>query len=260
VIKYDEIGKTYNLTRRADPFITERLAYLSEFRKEGLYLDIGCGSGNYTHELQQLGYNFIGIDPSGEMLEKAKLKNPAIDWRLGSAESLSLNKNSIDGVVATLTIHHWQDLGKGFAELARVLKPGGILVLFTSLPEQMQNYWLRRYFPIMIEASIVQMPSLEQISAAMKAADISIIQSENYFVKSDLQDLFLQSGKNDPELYFQPEVRAGISSFASLANTEEINEGLTRLRKDIDSGKIKQIISNYESDLGDYLFIKAIKN
>ncbi|GAA4955738.1 hypothetical protein GCM10023314_31870 [Algibacter agarivorans] len=44
-----------------------------------MYLDIDCGTGNYTNALQKVGFHFIGIDPSNKMLEKAKLKNPKID-------------------------------------------------------------------------------------------------------------------------------------------------------------------------------------
>lgn len=252
--KYDKIGIGYNTTRKADKYLTERFLALLNPKRDALYLDIGCGTGNYTNEFQKQGFSFIGIDPSKEMLDKAKAKNKNIDWRIGQVENLELENNSVDGIVAGLTIHHWQNLEKGFEEMARVLKPNGKIVIFTSLPKQMKNYWLNHYFPKMMEISTNLMPSQEHIEKAAKQTNLKIEKTEKYFVQADLEDLFLQSGKQNPELYFKPEIRKGISSFAALSNKEEVDSGLEKLRKDIQNQKIKEIIKSYESDSGDYIF------
>jgi len=62
--KYDDIGISYNETRSADPHIAERLLKNLNPKANGLYLDIGCGTGNYTNTFQEKGFNFIGMDPS----------------------------------------------------------------------------------------------------------------------------------------------------------------------------------------------------
>ncbi|MCR9099216.1 MAG: class I SAM-dependent methyltransferase [bacterium] len=49
------------------------LAHLQP-KGDGVYLDIGCGTGNYTREFQEQGYRFIGIDPSQRMLNEAQLE------------------------------------------------------------------------------------------------------------------------------------------------------------------------------------------
>lgn len=254
-VKYDKIGLDYNLTRRADPYLTEQLFHHLAPFKDGIYLDIGCGTGNYTNELQKKGFQFIGIDPSERMLEKAQRKNSKIDWRVGSAENTGLPENTLDGIVASLTIHHWTDLKMGFSELNRVLKPGSKIVLFTSTPKQMKGYWLNHYFPKMLSDSIIQMPDLKHVEEAMEDAGMECLNTEKYFIKPDLQDQFLYCGKQNPELYFDDQIRQGISSFSSLANQPEVEHGLSELRKDIDSGKINRIIQQYENDLGDYLYI-----
>ena len=254
-VKYDKIGIDYNLTRRADKYLTERLLHFLSPCEKGIYLDIGCGTGNYTNEFEKKSFQFIGIDPSAEMLTKAKTKNEKIDWRIGTSENIELDSESIDGIIGSLTIHHWPDLEKGFAELSRVLKSNGRIVIFTSTPKQMKGYWLNHYFPQMLEDSIAQMPSLENVKAAMEKAAIGIVNTEKYFVKPDLQDQFLYCGKENPELYFKEEVRNGISSFSSLSNRQEVKQGLSQLRNDIDSGKINEITTSYENEMGDYLFI-----
>ena len=102
----------------------------------------------------------------------------------------------------------------------------------------MNGYWLNHYFPKMLKDSINQMPSLENVENAMTNAEIEIIEVKKYSIKSDLRDQFLYCGKQNPELYFDENIRHGISSFSSLANRKEIERGLSDLRKDIDKGKI----------------------
>ncbi|MFT5765863.1 MAG: SAM-dependent methyltransferase [Saprospiraceae bacterium] len=257
--KYDTIGQHYNQTRKADPYLTERLFQNLEPKKVGFYLDIGCGTGNYTNALQKRGFDFIGIDPSERMLEKAKLINSAIDWRLGTAEQTGLEDSSIDGIIGSLTIHHWTDLNISFQELYRVLKTKGNIVIFTASPDQMKGYWLNHYFPKMLQDSINQMPGVEKVKAAMTSAGFKIRKKEKYSIQPDLIDQFLYCGKQQPELYLNPNIRNGISSFSALANKEEVEKGLLQLEGDIASGKIDDVIQSYENDMGDYLYIVGQK-
>lgn len=253
--KYDTIGTGYNQTRKADPRLLQNLIRLLNPSEVGTYLDIGCGTGNYTCKLQKRGFKFIGIDPSGKMLDIAKSRNPKIDWRTGTAENTGLSDQSVDGIIATLTVHHWRDLEKAFAELFRIIKPGGLIVIFTSTPRQMKGYWLNHYFPKMLQDSIDQMPAYEDVECTMSSAGFKIKSTEKYFIQPDLQDKFLYCGKHDPELYFNENIRQGISSFSALANREEVERGLTRLRQDIDYNKIGEIMASYKNELGDYLYI-----
>ncbi|XLS28644.1 class I SAM-dependent methyltransferase [Flavobacteriaceae bacterium M23B6Z8] len=257
--KYDIIGKEYNTTRCADVFIANRLFDLIAPHRNGIYLDIGCGTGNYTNALYKKGLDFIGIDPSYEMLRKAQKLNSEIDWRQGHVENTGLDLESVCGIVASLTIHHWVELNTAFTELYRILKPDGKIVIFTASPEQMKSYWLNAYFPKMLEDSIKQMPSMESVFKAMENSGFSDIKKTSYEVTNELKDLFLYSGKHQPSLYLKPEVRNGISSFSSLANQKEVAEGLSRLQEDINTDKIKEVMNSYTSDLGDYLFISALK-
>lgn len=254
-VKYDTIGKDYNLTRKADPLLTEHLIKYLAPNKDGVYLDIGCGTGSYTIEFQKRGYSFIGIDPSVRMLAAAKTRNSKIEWRLGSAENTGLPPNHFDGIIGSLTIHHWTDLEKAFMELYSNLKPEGRLVIFTSTPAQMQGYWLNHYFPKMLADSIMQMPTLARVKQAMEKAGFEGLSTEKYFIQPDLEDKFLYCGKHQPEMYFDQNIRNGISSFSSLSNKLEVKRGLSALQSDIDSGKINQIVSEYENQLGDYLYI-----
>lgn len=252
---YNNIGIGYNSTRQADDHLVERMFALFEGKNGKQYLDIGCGTGNYTVALEKKGLQFTGVDPSEVMLNEAKQRSKTINWLQGAAENIPCKDESFDGALGSLTLHHWKNVGQGFKELFRVLKPKSKLVFFTSLPEQTQSYWLTHYFPKIIYESSLGLPPLDKLKNCGSDSGFRFIEQENYFVKEDLKDLFLQSGKHNPELYFNENVRKGISTFALLTNKEEVEAGLKHLRSDIDSGKFESIKKQYDNDIGDYCFV-----
>jgi ubiquinone/menaquinone biosynthesis C-methylase UbiE len=256
--RYDIIGKSYNTTRRADPYIAEKIYQLLSPRSSGLYLEIGCGTANYLTALSQRGLQFIGVDPSEVMLQQARSKKAGAKFVQASAENLSFDNAYFDGATAILTMHHWQNIYEGLKELHRVLKPGTHLVCFSFTPQQLRGYWLHYYFPKMIERSMLSIPEWGRMEILFVSAGFKELITEPYFVREDLQDHFLYSHKFMPEKYLDQSVRDNISSFAAFSDSDEVSTGLINLEADITSGKIKQVIDQYQNDLGDYLFITAI--
>lgn len=96
-------------------------------------LDIGCGTGVYAVRLAQEGFSVTGIDPSEEMrrvaLETAATNGLDLRILAGESTSLPLADNSIDVVVSVGAIHHnrWSGIEQSFAEISRVLRPGGYI-------------------------------------------------------------------------------------------------------------------------------------
>ena len=123
----------------------------------------------------------------------------------------------------------------------------------------MKGYWLNHYFPQMLHDSIVQMPSLNSIIEATTKAGLVLINTEKYFIRDDQQDHFLYIGKNKPELYFNEQVRNGISSFSSFSNTLEVRQGLKKLKNDLNNRAFEAIKKKYNNDLDDYIFIILTK-
>lgn len=257
---YDTIGANYNATRKADPHISEKIFQLLNPGPAGTYLDIGCGTGNYLHALTNMGLSFYGIDPSETMLQAARLKNPQTTFINGKAENIALPDNFFSGAIAVLTIHHWESLRQGLKEIHRVLKPGVKIVFFSFTPEQMKGYWLYHYFPAMIESAMKIIPTLKEMESLLIASGFTAIDSEPYFVQDGLQDHFMYSNKHRPEMYLSAEVRNNASAFSALAAKDEVEHGLVSLKMDIASGKIGGIMEQYKNNLGDYLFITAIKS
>jgi ubiquinone/menaquinone biosynthesis C-methylase UbiE len=256
---YEKIGEGYNLTRHADSFLVAKIASLLDIDPKNHYLDLACGTGNYTVALADRGGTWTGIDQSSVMIKEASKRSSQIDWHVADAEEIPFDNESFDGAIVTLALHHFADPVRVFQELARILKSGSNLVLFTATAEQMASYWLNHYFPEAMQQSIVQMPTLSHTLNCLQKGGFSVDKCEPYFVSPYLQDFFLYSGKNRPEMYLDERVRRGSSTFASLANPNEVAKGCAKLADDIASGHFNEVYKQYDDRNGDYLFVRTIK-
>jgi SAM-dependent methyltransferase len=255
-MKYDAIGSGYDSTRRPDPRIAERILALLEPRAGGHYLDVACGTGNYTNSLHDRGLDVVGIDQSKTMLDAARGKYPTMKWQQADVTKLPFPDGSFDGIICTQAIHHFSDLEAALCEIARVLRDGR-LVIFRATRHQMRSYWLNAYFPEALGRAIDQQPSDHRLQSAFERAQLHVVMTEPWFVPADLVDLFLYSGKHNPGIYLNARVRRGISTFADLADADEVDRGLKRLKTDIASGAIAHVMAGYVSDAGDYQFVVA---
>lgn len=95
----------------------------------GTALDAACGSGRHAVYLAELGHQVIGIDESPEMLEQASKRVPRADLQRAGLDRIPLADNTVDTIVCGLALAHVADLEPVMAEFARVLRPGGHLVI-----------------------------------------------------------------------------------------------------------------------------------
>lgn len=93
-----------------------------------LVADVGCGSGLVSKELIHLGYDVTGVDISEPMLETAR-KVPGLKLEVGDVEHLRFAANAFDKIICLGVIGSLRDERKALAELHRVLKPHGTLIL-----------------------------------------------------------------------------------------------------------------------------------
>jgi ubiquinone/menaquinone biosynthesis C-methylase UbiE len=98
----------------------------------GRALDAACGTGRYAAFLAELGHQVTGVDISPGMLALARAKVPDGDFRIGDLAQLPLPENDVDLLVCALALTHVPDVAPVLAEFARVLRPGGNLVLCDS--------------------------------------------------------------------------------------------------------------------------------
>jgi len=95
----------------------------------GTALDVGCGEGRFCRMLRDAGITPVGIDPTLALLEQARRRDPEGDYRAGRAEALAFPNGSFDLVVSYLTLIDITDAAAAIAEMARVLRPGGALLI-----------------------------------------------------------------------------------------------------------------------------------
>ena len=92
-------------------------------------LDVGCGEGRFCRLLKSAGVSATGIDPTLQLLEVARQRDPAGDYRTGVAERLEFESESFDLVVSYVTLVDIVDFRTAIREMARVLQPGGRLLV-----------------------------------------------------------------------------------------------------------------------------------
>ena len=95
----------------------------------GTAVDVACGTGRHSLHLAARGHQVVGVDRSPDMLAVARAKLPEGDWRLGDLHDLPVADGCADLVVCALALTHVPNLTPVFAEFARILRPGGHLVV-----------------------------------------------------------------------------------------------------------------------------------
>ena len=92
-------------------------------------LDAACGTGRFTARLVARGHTVVGVDSSAGMLEVARKNVPEAEFRPGRLDDIPMADSSVDLVLCCLALSHVPDLAPVFAELARVVRPGGHVVI-----------------------------------------------------------------------------------------------------------------------------------
>jgi ubiquinone/menaquinone biosynthesis C-methylase UbiE/ADP-ribose pyrophosphatase YjhB (NUDIX family) len=255
---YETTAKTYDQHRKADPGLLEKIENHLPSSKKGRYLDIGCGSGNYTTALFNRGFDIEGIDISVSMLDKARSKAPHQRWAHGDMQSLPFSSGLFNGVVTMNTLHYVKNtLVPVFQEMKRVLKPEGHLVIYVISLEQCLQFWLGHYFPFFRDVGYKALLPIEKIIASLKESGFSAVHTEPFFVTEHTSDLFTYACKYRPHLFLDPTIRAGMTPLQLPEYAEEVRIGCDHLKRDIASGAIYRVISQHESRLGEGFLISA---
>lgn len=118
-----------------------------------LTLDVACGTGDMAIELLKRGSSVTGIDLSEEMLAIARRKTAEANFQLANAEALPFDDASFDAATSAFGIRNFVHLDKGLAEMARVLKSGGRMVILemstpdSTLVRPFYNLYTHRIIP-----------------------------------------------------------------------------------------------------------------
>ena len=125
VIDYDKIASEYARHRQVHPKVLRSLLLTSSVGRASKVLEVGCGTGNYIAALEAIaGSSCWGIDPSGQMLSRARELSRKILFQPGQAERLDFPPDFFDLVFSVDVIHHLGNRLTYFREAYRVLRAG----------------------------------------------------------------------------------------------------------------------------------------
>ena len=122
-------------------FVPEAL--LGLLPREWVMGDLGCGTGAMLPVLAPHVARVVGVDASDEMLAAARTRVaalPNVELRAGVLESLPLENGSLDAATLMLVLHHLASPVEALKEAARVLKPGGRLLIVDMAPHEHEEY------------------------------------------------------------------------------------------------------------------------
>jgi len=135
-------------------------------------LDVGSGTGRFTPALAGAFGPVTGVEPSVRMREIAQARScgPGVRYLAGSAEDMPVLTGSADYALMFLSWHHVQDKPRAARELARVLRPGGRLLLRANFSDHHPRPWWLEHFPrgVAVDAALFQ--PLHEVIATFTSA------------------------------------------------------------------------------------------
>ena len=156
-------------------------------------LDVCCGTGDFAIELRRVvgpSGRVVGLDFSEQMLAVAAAKCPAVEWILGDALALPFGDGTFAAACVGFGVRNLADYARGFAEMARVVRPGGrVVCLELSTPpapvRPFSQLWTDRGVPLLgravardadayryLPASVHRFPPAPELAATMERAGL----------------------------------------------------------------------------------------
>jgi len=98
----------------------------------GDLLDLGCGPGIFTREIKALGYSYMGVDISHEMVSLGKKFFPDAEFAVGSIENLTFSENRFDIIICIGVLDYLKDDYTIIERIPEILRAGGLLIITGS--------------------------------------------------------------------------------------------------------------------------------
>jgi SAM-dependent methyltransferase len=140
-------------------------------------LELGCGTGRLAAALaEREAARVLAVDVSPAMVERAR--ENGVDARVARVEALPFKSGWFDAVVARMVVH-LVDRSGAFAQAARVLAPGGRIVVATEDPASFDDVWFARFFPSVPAIERGRFPGGGALTAELEAAGFGSVRIEH---------------------------------------------------------------------------------
>ena len=171
----------------------ERAVQLARVAPGSRALDVATGTGDLAVALREAGAEVVGCDFSEEMLERARRKEPSVRFEWADALALPYDDNSFDAATVGFGARNFSDLSRGLQEMARVVRPGGrVVVLEITEPQKppLSTFfalWFDRIVPALgrlagdeaaysyLPSSVKRFPGPEALAGELAAAGLEEI-------------------------------------------------------------------------------------
>lgn len=227
-------SSVYAKARAISPaMLGEWMAIFSEYlpteRPLGI-IDLGSGTGRFTPALANtFGGPVFGVEPSTKMrlIAEDHAAHPAVHYVSGEAASIPLPDAAADAVLLFLSFHHAPDKRAAAREIARVLRPGGRVLLRGQFSDRIPEVWWDRYFPRLGSIQAEMFPTLGEVLEAFAAAGLRRI---------DLREVEETYANSEQDAIERLRLR-GISTFDHL-DEAEIRAGFAEIDTDLAAGRL----------------------
>jgi hypothetical protein len=174
-----------------------------------------------------------------------------------TAEALPLRTGAVEAALAVLTVHHWTDLAAGITQMQRVARRRVIILTWDH--DVIKNFWLLRdYVPAASETDARLAVPINDLISLLGPDTVSVVTIP---VPHDCVDGFGGAYWRRPHAYLDDTVQRGMSLF-SMTPKDQVEEGLTRLRRDLSTGEWQRrhadLLQKSELDLGYRLLIAEL--
>ncbi|MGB3416075.1 MAG: class I SAM-dependent methyltransferase [Mesorhizobium sp.] len=153
---------------------------------KGAVLDVACGPGVVTAAVAPHATSVTAFDATEAMIGKARARCEAaglanVVFRIGDAHDLPFETGQFDGVVSRLAVHHFTDPGRAIGEMARVLKPGGMLVVADiTVSDDKADADLQNAIEILRDPSHVAMLPQARLVRHFRDAGLEVVATESW--------------------------------------------------------------------------------
>ena len=215
-------AETYDELRPGIPGLEEALVEAADLRGRRV-LDVGCGTGRLAEVLAtRFGARVWGVDAEPGMLNVARRRStPGLVFKSARAEQLPFKDGWFERATMVLA-SHLVERPQAFAEIRRVLGPGGRLGLATFDPAYFPQYYMGDLFPTFLEADLSRFPSAGTLDGELRGAAFASVTVQP----------FVRDAVIDRETALERIRGKHISTF-DLIPDEEYERGLARAEREL---------------------------